>query len=121
MVRKALAAARTLAADGVEAEVIDLRSIVPLDEATILESVRRTGRALVVQQTIRSGGSTGEVAALIGEKAWRELHAPVRRLRAEVVPMPFARALEKLAVPEAGSIVDAVRALAAFDRARSRS
>jgi pyruvate dehydrogenase E1 component beta subunit len=118
MVRKALAAARTLAADGIEAEVIDLRSIVPLDEATILESVRRTGRALVVQETIRTGGSTGEVAALIGEKAWRDLRAPVRRLGAEVVPMPFARGLEKLAVPEAGSIVDAARALLGCARVR---
>jgi pyruvate dehydrogenase E1 component beta subunit len=113
MVRKALAAARALAAEGIETEVIDLRSIVPLDEATILESVRRTGRALVVQETIRIGGSTGEVAALLGEQVWRELKAPVRRLGAEVVPMPFARALEKLAVPDVAAITHAARDLMA--------
>jgi pyruvate dehydrogenase E1 component beta subunit len=113
MVRKALAAARALAAEGIETEVIDLRSIVPLDEATLLESVRRTGRALVVQETIRIGGSTGEVAALLGEQVWRELKAPVRRLGAEVVPMPFARALEKLAVPDVAAITHAARDLMA--------
>lgn len=111
MVRKALNAARVLAAEGIEAEVIDLRSIVPLDEATIVESVRRTGRALVVQETIRIGGSTGEIAALISEHAWRELKAPVRRLGTEVVPMPFARPLEKLAVPDEEAIAGVVRQL----------
>jgi pyruvate dehydrogenase E1 component beta subunit len=113
MVRKALAAAQTLAADGIEIEVIDLRSIVPLDAETIVESVRRTGRALVVQETIRCGGSTGEIAALIGEQCWRDLKAPVGRLGAASVPMPFARSLEKLAVPDERTIADALRRLVA--------
>ncbi|MBI3156045.1 MAG: alpha-ketoacid dehydrogenase subunit beta [Burkholderiales bacterium] len=113
MVRKALAAARVLAGDGIEVEIVDLRSIVPLDEATILESVHRTGRALVVQETIRGGGSTAEVAALIGARAWRELKAPVERLGAEAVPMPFARSLERAAVPDETAITRVLRHLAA--------
>jgi pyruvate dehydrogenase E1 component beta subunit len=113
MVRKALAAAQGLARDGIEVEVVDLRSIVPLDEATILESVHRTGRALVVQETIRSGGSTAEVAALIGAHCWRELKAPVGRLGTQVVPMPFARSLERAAVPDEAAITQALRELAA--------
>lgn len=111
VVRKALAAARTLAAEGIEIEVVDLRSIVPLDEATLLESARRTGRVLVAQETIRSGGSTAEIAALVGSELWRELKAPVARLGSEAVPMPFARSLEKAAVPDETAIVAAVRAL----------
>ena len=113
MVRKSLAAAQTLARDGIEIEVVDLRTIVPLDEDTILESVRRTGRALVVQETIRTGGSTAEIAALIGAQCWHELKAPVARLGTEVVPMPFARSLEKAAVPDEAAIVAAVRGLVA--------
>jgi pyruvate dehydrogenase E1 component beta subunit len=113
MVRKALAAARVLAGEGIEVEIVDLRTIVPLDEATILESVHRTGRALVVQETIRTGGSTAEVAALIGTGAWRELKAPVERLGTEVVPMPFARSLERAAVPDEAAITQALRHLAA--------
>jgi acetoin:2,6-dichlorophenolindophenol oxidoreductase subunit beta len=109
MVRKSQAAATVLAKEGIEVEVVDLRTIMPLDEATILESVRRTGRAVVVQESIRLGGSTGEIAALIGEHAFAELKAPVRRLGAAYVPMPFARSLEKLAVPDELAIATAVR------------
>lgn len=109
MVRKALAAAQKLAKDGIEAEVIDLKSIVPLDEATILDSVKKTGRAIVAQETVRLGGSTAEIAALIGEQAHRYLKAPVKRLGTAYVPMPFARSLEKIAVPDDAAIVAAVR------------
>jgi pyruvate dehydrogenase E1 component beta subunit len=111
MVRKALAAAQALAKEGIEVEVVDLRSIVPLDEATVLESVRKTGRALVAQETVRLGGSTGEIAALVAERAHRDLKAPVKRLGTAYVPMPFARSLEKLAVPDDGAIAAAVREL----------
>ncbi len=109
MVRKALAAAQKLATEGLDVEVVDLRTIVPLDEATILESAQRTGRALVVQETIRTGGSTAEIAALVGTHCWRELKAPVARLGAEVVPMPFARNLERAAIPDEAAIARAVR------------
>jgi pyruvate dehydrogenase E1 component beta subunit len=111
MVRKALAAAQALAKEGIEVEVVDLRSIVPLDEATVLESVRKTGRALVAQETVRLGGSTGEIAALVAERAHRDLKAPVKRLGTAYVPMPFARSLEKLAVPDDAAIAAAVREL----------
>ena len=113
MVRKALGAAERLAAEGIEVEVVDLRSIVPLDGATILESARRTGRVLVAQETIRTGGSTAEIAAIVGSECWRELKAPVARLGTEVVPMPFARSLEKAAVPDEAAIVAALRELMA--------
>jgi acetoin:2,6-dichlorophenolindophenol oxidoreductase subunit beta len=113
MVRKALAVAQALQAEGIAVEVIDLRSIVPLDEATLLDSVRKTRRALVVQETIRTGGSTAEIAALIAGELGRELAAPVARLGTEVVPMPFARSLEKAAVPDEARIAAAVRGLMA--------
>jgi acetoin:2,6-dichlorophenolindophenol oxidoreductase subunit beta len=113
MVRKALSAASALARDGIEVEVVDLRSIVPLDEATVLESARKTGRVLVAQETVRLGGSTAEVAALIAERAMRDLKAPVKRLGTAYVPMPFARSLEKLAVPDDAAIAAAVRELVA--------
>lgn len=111
MVRKALIAAQALAKDGIETEVIDLMSIVPLDEATIYDSVKKTGRALIVQETVCLGGSTAEIAALIAERAHKDLKAPVRRLGTSYVPMPFARSLEKLAVPDEAAIVAAVRQL----------
>lgn len=111
MVRRALAAAQVLTKEGIEIEVVDLRSIVPLDEATILDSVRKTGRALVVQETVRFGGSTAEVAALIAEQSFRDLKAPVRRLGTAYVPVPFARSLEKAAVPDDAAIVAAAREL----------
>lgn len=111
MVRKSLAAAQALAREGLEVEVVDVRTIVPLDEATILDSVQRTGRALVVQETIRTGGSTAEIAALIGSKCWHALKAPVARLGAEVVPMPFASSLEHAAVPDEAGICGALREL----------
>jgi len=108
---KALAAADALAAEGVEAEVIDLRTLRPLDTATILESVARTHRAVVVDEGWRSGSLAAEVMARIVEGAFYELDAPPARVCSAEVPMPYAKHLEDAALPQAPRIVDAARRL----------
>ncbi len=111
MVQVAEAAAALLAAEGVEAEVIDPRTIVPLDEATIIASVRKTGRAIVIDEGHRSFGVTAEIAARIAEKAFYHLDGPVLRLGAMDVPVPFSPVLEDLTVPTPAAVVDAARKL----------
>jgi pyruvate/2-oxoglutarate/acetoin dehydrogenase E1 component len=103
---KALEAAEILAKDGIEAEVIDLRTLRPLDERTILESVARTHRALIVDEGWRSGSISAEISARIMEGGFFELDAPVERLCSAEVPMPYARHLEEAALPQVGGIVD---------------
>jgi pyruvate dehydrogenase E1 component beta subunit len=110
---RALTAAEQLAADGVAAEVIDLRSLRPIDEVTIVESVRRTGRAIVVDDGWRSGGISAEIAARIGEQAFYELRAPVVRACGVEVPIPYPKHLEEASVPQIGDIDAAARALVA--------
>jgi pyruvate dehydrogenase E1 component beta subunit len=105
-----LAAADELAADGVEAEVIDLRSLRPLDDATLAESVIRTHRAVVVDEGWRSGGISGEIAARLGELAFYELDAPVGRVCTAEVPLPYPAHLEQAALPSVERIVDGARA-----------
>jgi pyruvate dehydrogenase E1 component beta subunit len=111
MVPKALAAAEELASTGVSAEVIDLRSLRPLDMATIAESAQRTHRALVVDEGWRTGGLNAELAASITEHCFWTLDAPVRRLAAAEVPVPYARHLETAAIPQAADIVAAASEL----------
>ncbi len=108
---KCLAAAGTLADEGIEAEVIDLRTLRPLDDATILEAVRRTHRVLVVDEGWRSGGISAEIAARIMEQAFYDLDAPVARLCTAEVPIPYPRHLEEAALPQAATIVAAARRL----------
>jgi pyruvate dehydrogenase E1 component beta subunit len=100
-----------LAADGISAEVIDPRSLVPLDVATLVESVRKTSRAVVVDGGYRQYGVTGEIAAAITEEAFDWLDAPVMRIGAENVPIPFSKSLEPLVVPDAPRLAKAVAAL----------
>jgi pyruvate/2-oxoglutarate/acetoin dehydrogenase E1 component len=107
-VGKALEAARELAGRGVEAEVVDLRTLRPLDEATILASVRRTRRAVVVDEGWRSGSLSAEIAARLSEAAFYELDAPVGRVCSAEVPIPYPRHLEEAALPQPARIVDAV-------------
>jgi pyruvate dehydrogenase E1 component beta subunit len=104
---KCLAAAAQLAESGVDAEVIDLRSLRPLDEATVLSSVTATRRVLVVDEGWRSGSLAAEVSARIMEGAFYELDAPVARLCSAEVPMPYAKHLEDAALPQVPTIVDA--------------
>jgi pyruvate dehydrogenase E1 component beta subunit len=105
----ALAAADELAAGGIEAEVIDLRVLRPLDDTTIIESVTRTHRAVIVDEGWRSGSLAAEVSARIMEQAFYELDAPVARVCSAEVPMPYARDLEQAALPHAGTVVTEVR------------
>ena len=106
---KALAAAEALAEEGIEAEVIDLRSLRPLDEETLVESVARTHRALVVDEAWRTGGPSAEIAARIAERCFWDLDAPIGRVCSAEVPMPYARQMEEAALPQVGDIVAAVR------------
>ena len=108
---KALEAAEVLAREGIEAEVIDLRTLRPLDEATFLESVARTHRALVVDEGWRSGSLAAEISARIMEGAFYDLDAPVARLCTAEVPLPYARHLEEAALPQVAGIVALVRTM----------
>lgn len=112
-----LQAAEQLASDGVEAEVIDLRTIKPLDEATVLASVRKTGRAIVVHEASRTCGVGAEVAALIAEHAFAALRAPVVRLTGPDAPPPASFALESAYAPGADRIIEAARRLCQPSRA----
>jgi pyruvate/2-oxoglutarate/acetoin dehydrogenase E1 component len=113
MVHRALAAADRLAADGIEAEVVDLRWLSPLDTDTVVESVRRTSRCLIVQEGSPLGGWSGAVAAAVADRALDALDAPVRRLTGPNHAIPFAPHLEAAVVPTVDRIVDAVRQLLA--------
>ena len=106
-------AGEMLAADGISAEVIDPRTIVPLDEATILESVKRTSRAIVVDEGHQNFGTTAEIAARISEKAFYHLDAPVIRMGAMDVPIPFSPALEDLTVPTPEAVAENARKIVA--------
>ncbi|GAA2149599.1 pyruvate dehydrogenase complex E1 component subunit beta [Nocardioides koreensis] len=108
-VAKALTAAEQLAAEGVSAEVIDLRTLRPLDDATILASVRRTHAAVVVDEGWRSGSLSAEISARITEQAFYELDAPVERVCTAEVPLPYPRHLEEAALPQPETIAAAAR------------
>lgn len=109
MVQIAEAAADKLAAEGISAEIIDPRSLVPLDEETILASVKKTSRAIVIDEGHQSYGVTAEIAARIAEKAFYYLDAPVQRMGAMDVPVPFSPALEDLTVPTADQVTERAR------------
>jgi pyruvate dehydrogenase E1 component beta subunit len=111
MVRVCLAAAELLAAEGISAEVVDPRTLVPLDADALVRSVEKTGRAIVVDEGHRAYGVTAELAATIAERAFYNLDAPVRRLGALDVPVPFSPPLEDETVPTAERVADAAREL----------
>jgi len=110
----ALAAAGRLAEDGISAEVVDLRCLVPLDMAAVLESVRRTSRLVIVEENPYQGGWGGTVASVVADEGFELLDAPVRRVTAACVPLPFADALEQQVIPTVDSVTAAVRALTAY-------
>lgn len=111
MVHTALAAAERLETKGTDVEVVDLRTLAPLDMETVLASCRRTGRVLVLHEACRTGGLGAEVAAQVGEELFGVLRAPVRRLATPDVVLPANSALERELVPDEDSTVEAVRAL----------
>ena len=109
MVQRALQAALELEKEGISIEVVDPRTLVPLDEATLLESVRKTHRAVVVHEAVKRGGFGAEVAAVLMEQAMDDLDAPVVRVAARNVPMPYNDSLEKATIPSREDILAAVR------------
>ena len=111
MMLRSLEAAETLAAEGIDVEVIDLRTLVPMDTACVLESVRRTGRLVVAQEAVKRGGVGSDVAAIVAEQAFGSLRAPIVRVAGRNTTIPFNLALEKAAVPQVADIVTAVRTL----------
>ena len=113
MVPRALEAAAELEKEGIDIEVVDLRSLKPLDEETIIQSVSKTGRVLIAHEAPRTGGFGGEVAAVIaGSEAFDRLDAPIRRIAGLNTPIPYNRDLEAAAVPQVKDIVTAARSLA---------
>ena len=111
----ALQAAEAVAAQGIDAEVVDLRTLYPVDKATILSSVRKTGKALVVYEDNRTGGYGAEIAALLAEEAFTDLDAPVRRLAGPDIPaVPFSHPLQDWFMVDPEKIAQAIRDLAAF-------
>ncbi len=115
MAHEAVGAADELAREGIDAGVLDLRSLAPLDRGAILDGARRTGKVLVVHEDNLTGGVGGEVAAIIVEHAFEALDAPIRRLAAPDAPaMPFSRGMEELCLPSRERIAAAMRELAAY-------
>jgi pyruvate/2-oxoglutarate/acetoin dehydrogenase E1 component len=113
MVDVSLSAARTLEKEGISTEVVDLRSLQPLDEDTILTSVKKTGHLVVIHESPVRGGFGGEVAAVVAEKALGYLDAPIKRVGSPWVPVPFSPTLEDAYVPQEADIVKAARSVMA--------
>ncbi len=111
MVHVALAAAERLAQDGINAEVVDLRSLAPLDEQAVLDSVKKTNRLVVVQEAYPRCGMAAEIAALVADKGFSSLDGPIKRVTARDAPMPFSPKLEKFVVPDEERVIAAVREL----------
>lgn len=109
-VSRAVEAASVLAEEGVEIEIIDPRTLDPLDERSILESVRRTGRLVVVHEAWERGGHGGEIAAIVADRAFHSLRGPIKRVAARDTPSPFSPVLEQYVLPSVDDIVRAVRA-----------
>jgi pyruvate dehydrogenase E1 component beta subunit len=111
MVSKALTAAQTLEKEGISVEVVDPRTLVPLDEDTILNSVAKTHKVLVVDEGHLRGGAAAELVAVIADKGFDSLDAPIKRLTASDVPIPFSPPMEKFVLPNDAKIVAAVKEL----------
>jgi 2-oxoisovalerate dehydrogenase E1 component beta subunit len=114
MVYRALDAAERLADEGVDAEVVDLRTLAPLDVETVLASVKKTNRAIILHEASRTGGIGGEVAALVAEKAFEWLDAPILRVASLDTPVPYSPPLEDFFMPQVDDIVEAARKLSAY-------
>jgi len=115
MVHTAAEAAELVAReDGLEAEILDLRTIIPWDRHAVLESVRRTSKALVLHEDTRTGGFGAEIAATLAEEAFEDLDAPVKRIAAPDTPVPFSPPLEQRFLPQVEDVVEGLRELAAY-------
>ncbi|OGA23287.1 MAG: hypothetical protein A3I01_01530 [Betaproteobacteria bacterium RIFCSPLOWO2_02_FULL_65_24] len=114
MAHYSLIAAEALAKEGIEVEVVDPRTLVPLDEKTILDSVARTGRLVVVDECPLRGGIASEIAATVAERGFRALKAPIARVARADVPVPYSLPLEEFVTPDPGKIATAVRRVLAY-------
>jgi pyruvate dehydrogenase E1 component beta subunit len=111
MLGVAFKAAAQLEQEGISVEIVDLRTLSPLDEATVLASVKKTGRLVVLHEATRTGGFGGEIAALAAEKAFDELKAPVKRVTAPDIPVPFSKPLEDFYIPNETSLIRAIKGI----------
>jgi pyruvate/2-oxoglutarate/acetoin dehydrogenase E1 component len=111
MLQVALQAAEAAAPDGIQVEVIDLRTLLPLDEDAILGSAAKTGKVIVLHEATRTGGPGGEIAALVAERAFEYLDAPVLRVAPPDTPVPYSPPLEEFFLPNAEKLGQAIRAL----------
>ena len=107
-------AARTLESEGIDVEVVDLRTLFPLDEETILSSVKKTNKAIVLHEATRTGGIGAEIAAVLSERCFEYLDGPLVRVTAPDTPVPFAPAMEEFFLPNADKVCRAARALAGY-------
>jgi len=114
MVHVALEAAEQLSQDGIEIEVLDLRTLSPLDRAAITETVRRTNKVIIVHEDVRTGGIAGEISAIINEEAFDSLDGPIVRLTALDTPVPFSPPQEEFFLPQLSDIIREVRNLSAY-------
>ena len=114
MVHLALEAAATLANDGIEVEVVDLRTLVPLDKERILDSVKKTSKVILLHEDVRTGGIAGEIAAIIAEEAFEYLDGPIMRITAPDTPVPYSPPLEEFFLPKTSDIIRVARQLAAY-------
>ena len=114
MLHVALGAAEALEEEGIELEVIDLRSLVPLDRETILDSVRRVNKVMILHEDTRTGGMAREISAVITEEAFEDLDGPILRITAPDTPVPFSAELEDAFIPQVTDVVVAARKLAAY-------
>jgi pyruvate/2-oxoglutarate/acetoin dehydrogenase E1 component len=113
MVHKALTAAEQLDKEGVSAEVLDPRTLAPLDKTSIMKSVRKTGRLVIVSEDCKTAGVSAEIAATVAEDALDYLDAPIKRVAEPDTPIPFSPSMEQFVIPNEKSIVQAVRSIVA--------
>jgi 2-oxoisovalerate dehydrogenase E1 component beta subunit len=114
MVYVALDAAAELSKEGIEMEVVDLRTLLPLDKGAILDSVRRTSKVLVLHEDTKTGGIAGEIAAIICEEAFDDLDGPILRVTAPDTPVPYSPPLEAFFLPKVSDVLDTARKLVAY-------
>jgi 2-oxoisovalerate dehydrogenase E1 component beta subunit len=114
MVHLALEAAATLANDGIELEIVDLRTLVPLDKERVLDSVKKTNKVILLHEDVRTGGLAGELAAIIAEEAFEYLDGPIMRITAPDTPVPYSPPLEEFFLPKKSDIIRVARQLAAY-------
>ncbi len=111
MANKSIEASELLASDGINCEVIDLRTLVPMDHETLLSSVRKTGRLVIVNEAVRRGSVASDISAIVTEKAFNDLKAPVLRISGKITPIPYNKVLEMAVIPDVKDIVAGVKSV----------